>query len=151
MNSVPAMRVAPVSKVPIWYWAVSLFGLAWNVYGIYQFLGSLSQTEENLMTAGMPAEAAKIYFSLPTWMSIVFAIGVFGGLLGCLLMLLRRAWALPVFAVSLAGYIALFAGDYGYGVFDSNQAQYVILLFVVAVSATLLAAAGVARRCAIIT
>jgi hypothetical protein len=78
-------------------------------------------------------------------MTAVFAIGVFGGLLGSLALATRRAAALPVFAVSLVGYIGLFAGDVYFGILDAMPSQLAILAFVVVVAMALLATAWAAR------
>jgi hypothetical protein len=67
---------------PIWLLAVAGLGVLWNVYGAYQYVGSFSQTKASLMAVGMTAPQAELYLSLPAWISIVFAIGVFGGLAG---------------------------------------------------------------------
>ncbi len=93
----------------------------------------------------MSPEAARLYYGLPPWMTFVFAIGSIGGLVGSLLLLARRSPAVPIFAASLTGYIALFAGDYAYGVFDAIPGQMAILAFVVAVAAALLGAAWFSR------
>ncbi len=133
------------NRAPTWFWAMAGFGVLWNLYGIYQFIGTLTPAGRSSMAAGMTAAQAQIYFSLPAWMTAVFAIGVFGGLLGALALAARRVAALPVFAVSLAGYIALFAGDVYFGVFDAMPGQLAILAFVVLVAAALLVTAWAAR------
>ena len=150
MNTLTNSGPSLVSKAPIWFWAAAAFGLAWNVYGVYQFVGSFSQTEESLMAAGMNAEATAVYFALPAWISFVFAVGVFAGLAGSVLLLLRKTVAVPVFAVSLVGYIALFSGDVAYRVFENNPMQLTILVFVVVVAVALLALAWFARKRAVI-
>jgi hypothetical protein len=127
------------AKLPLWYWAVAGLGLAWNLFGAVQFIGSLSATTESLQAQGMTAEQAAVMLGYPTWMTVVFAVGVFGGVLGCVLLLLRKAAAVPVFAVSLAGYIALYAGDIIHGVFAAlGTPQIVILTVVVLIAAGLL-------------
>ncbi|HEU4408588.1 MAG TPA: hypothetical protein VFS43_25225 [Polyangiaceae bacterium] len=69
-----------------------------------------------------------------------FAVGTFGGLAGCLLLLLRRRVATPVLAASLAGYVLLFAGDVTEGVFAALGApQVATLSAVVAIAAALFA------------
>lgn len=83
----------PVSKAPIWFWAAAASGLIWNVYGVYQFAGTFSQTEESLMAAGMNSEQATVYFALPAWITVVFAVGVFAGLTGSMLLLMRKTVA----------------------------------------------------------
>lgn len=133
-------------RPPAWFWGLAGFGVLWNLYGIHQFITGLTTAGRAAMAAGMTAAQAQVYFSLPGWMTAVFAIGVFGGLLGALALLARRAAALPVLAVSLAGYAALFAGDLHFGVFDALPGQLAILAFVVLVAVALLAGARVARH-----
>ncbi len=57
-----------------------------------------------------------------------------------------RHVAVPIFVASLAGYIALYAGDYAYGVFDVIPGQLTILSVVVAIAAALCAAGVTALR-----
>ena len=103
-------------------WLAGGLGLIWNAYGIVQFMGSVSATQESLMAQGMTANQAAAMTGYPAWMTIAFAVGVFGGLIGALLLLMRKALAVPVFAGSLAGYAALFAGDVFHGVFAAMGA-----------------------------
>lgn len=140
-----ASPTAPRSA-PAWFLAAAALGLAWNIFGIYQFLGTFRASPESLIAGGMTPDQAAVYLALPAWVSIAFAIGVFAATAGCALLLLRRDAAVPVLAASLAGYAVLFAADVGYGVFASIPAQLVILAFVVAVAVALLALAIVARR-----
>lgn len=133
-------------QAPAWFWAVSGLGLVWNAYGLYQFAGSFSQTADRLMASGMTAAQAELYLGLPAWLSVAFGIGVLGGLAGCGLLLARRAAALPVLMASFLGYIGLFAGDVGHGVFAGIPAQLTILLVVLLVAAALLVTAWAARR-----
>ena len=126
------------SRVPLWLWAAAAFGVMWNVYGLYQFVGSFTQSGQAAMTASMTASQAAVYLSLPGWISVVFGIGVSGGLLGSFLLLLRRNAARPVFVVSFIGYALLFAGDTYYGVFAAIPAQLAILAVVVLIASALL-------------
>lgn len=135
-----------VTRGPVWPVMTAAMGTVWNAYGVYQFLGSFAQTKQSLMSVGMTAAQAELYLSLPAWISVAFAIGVFGGLAGSVALLLRKALALPLFAVSLAGYIVLFAGDAYFGIFASMPSQLVLLAVVVAIAAALLWAASRAKR-----
>ena len=133
------------NRAPAWFWGMAGFGVLWNLFGIYQFIGNLTPAGRSAMAAGMTAAQAQIYFSLPTWMTAVFAIGVLGGLLGSVALAARRAAAIPVLAASLVGYIALFSGDVYFGIFDAMPGQLAILAFVVVVAVALLATAWTAR------
>jgi hypothetical protein len=125
--------------MPMWFWVVATLGLAWNIFGVVQFVGQLKQTEGAMMGAGMTAEQVAVYSNLPVWMDMVFGLGTFGGVVGCILLLLRKGFAVPVFAVSLGGYIILFVGDILNGVFAVfGISQLTILSTVVAIAAGLL-------------
>jgi hypothetical protein len=125
-------------KTPLWFWIVAAFGLAWNVFGAVQFLGSLNATNESLQAQGLTAEQASVMLGYPTWMTIAFAVGVFGGIIGCVLLLLKQKLAVAVFLVSLVGYIILYIGDVTEGVFAALGAPQVIVLSVVVVIAAVL-------------
>ena len=137
-------------RAPTWFWGMATFGVLWNLYGLYQFIGTLTPAGRSAMAAGMTAAQAQVYFSLPGWITVVFAIGVVAGLVGSLILAARRAAAVPVLAVSLLGYVALFAGDLYFGVFDAMPAQLAILAFVVVVAVALLATAWTARSRALL-
>jgi hypothetical protein len=127
------------ANLPLWYWIVAGLGLAWNLFGAVQFVLSLAATTESLQAQGLTADQAAVMLGYPAWMTGVFALGVFGGVLGCGLLLLRKSAAVPVFAASLAGYIALYIGDIVHGVFAAlGTPQIVILSLVVLIAAGLL-------------
>ena len=134
------------SGTPLWFWGMAAFGLLWNLYGVYQFTGSLRATTQSLLTAGMTPAQAGVYLALPAWIGGVFALGVFGGLVGSLALLARRRWAARLFTASLVGYVLLLAGDAYHGVFASMPSQLAILAFVVVVAVALLLTARLASR-----
>ena len=127
------------AKTPVWFWVAAGLGLAWNVFGAVQFMGSLNATSETLQAQGMTPEQAAVMLGYPAWMTIAFAIGVFGGIIGCVLLLLRNKLAFPVFLASLLGYIVLYIGDITEGVFAAlGTPQVVVLSLVVIIAAALL-------------
>lgn len=126
-------------KTPLWFLAAAGLGLAWNVFGVFQYLGSVRATPESLVASGLTAEQAAVMTGYPAWMTVAFAIGVFGGVAGSIALLLRRKIARPIFALSLAGYIVLYVGDITEGVFAAmGLPQVIVLTMVVAVAAALL-------------
>ena len=80
------------------YWISGLL-FAWNLVGISIYVGEMTISEEAL--AGM-TEAQRAFITMkPAWAKSVYAIAVTAGTLGCLLLLLRKALAVPVLIVSL--------------------------------------------------
>lgn len=134
------MQSEKLPSIPEWlFWSIAIFGLVWNIFGVFQFVNSFAGSTAGLMSKGMTSEQANLYFNLPSWMTVAFAVGVFGGVAGSILLLLRSRYAFPIFAVSLLAYLVLFAGDITEGVFAAfGSSQVAILTFVVLVAAVLL-------------
>lgn len=127
------------NKMPVSFWIISSLGLLWNLYGVYQYIGTLRSTPESLQAMGMTAEQAQLYGALPFWMTLAFAVGVFGGVAGCVALLFRHRVATAIFALSLAGYIVLYIGDITEGVFAAlGMSQVIVLTVVVIIAAGLL-------------
>lgn len=91
------------NKPPVWFWIVSVLALLWNGAGVSQYLQQVYQTE-SFKTMSTP-EQLEIYANLPSWYTAVFAIAVFGGFLGCLLLLVRKKMAYTLLLISLIAVI----------------------------------------------
>lgn len=83
------------------FWMISAVALIWNVMGVMNYL--MQMNPEAL--AAYPESHRAIVESRPAWATGGFAIAVFGGALGCLLLLLRKSAAYYLFIVSLLGVI----------------------------------------------
>lgn len=133
------MTTSPAS-MPTLIRALAAGGAAWNAFGVIQFWGQVSATPAMLMAKGMTAAQANLYASLPDWMTTVFAIGVFGGLAGAVLLLFGQRAATMLLGMSLIGYIAVYIGDITQGVFAAfGTGQIVVLTIVVTIATALLA------------
>ncbi|MET2984518.1 hypothetical protein [Aureibaculum conchae] len=97
------MTNSTTTKPPIWFWIVSVVALLWNAMGVDQYLGQAYQTER--WKSMLSDEQIEIANNVPSWYVAVFAIAVFGGLLGCIALLLRKKWARPLFLISLIAVI----------------------------------------------
>jgi len=89
------------SKPPVAFWIVSILALLWNLMGVMAYITTVTMTPEALQA--LPTEQQQLYTDIPKWATAAFAIAVWGSTLGCILMLLRKRFAVPVFAVSFAG------------------------------------------------
>ena len=90
-----------VGRVHWSFWAIGTIALLWNVMGIMNLLWQMNS--ENL--AAMPELHRAIAESRPSWATAAFALAVFSGAVGCLLLLLRKRAASPVFIASFVGMI----------------------------------------------
>ena len=83
------------------FWAIGAVALIWNVMGVVNFF---VQMDEDNLAAYREVERA-IIESRPSWATGAFAVAVFGGALGCVLLLLRKSAAYYLFIASLLGVI----------------------------------------------
>lgn len=121
-----------VSRAPAHLWIVGVLGLIWNGFGVYDYLMSKLRGADYLREMGMTDAQIAFAQSYPMWMNAVWAIGVWGALLGTLLLLLRRRAAAPVFMLSLLAYLlSLFYAFYlsnGREVMGDSSAMHVVVL-----------------------
>lgn len=95
------------AKPPAWFWVVAVLALLWEAFGVAMYLMTVGVIEN----AKEVSEAERsLMESSPTWVTGLFAIGVFAGLLGVLGLLLRKSWARPLLIVSLVAVILQFGG-----------------------------------------
>ena len=92
-------------KAPWHLWLVGVFAALFNAIGVFDFVMTMAQGAKYQASAGMTPDQIAHYQAMPSWMTVVWAIGVFGAFLASILLLLRRKLAWPVFAVSLAAFL----------------------------------------------
>jgi hypothetical protein len=95
----------PPATAPWHFWAVAVVSLLWNGFGGYDYMMSHLQGEAYYRQMGMTAAQIALMDSYPSWMHAVWATGVWGSVLGSILMLLRSRWAFHAFALSSLGAI----------------------------------------------
>ena len=89
------------SRTPVHLWVVGALATLWNAFGAFDYV--MTQTKNEAYLANF-TDPQRVYFdSFPVWMEAAWALGVWGGLLGALLLLMRSRHAVTAFAVSLAG------------------------------------------------
>ncbi|MDH3697955.1 MAG: hypothetical protein OEQ81_04770 [Flavobacteriaceae bacterium] len=96
------------TKPNVWFWIISVVGLIWNGMGAMNYLAQTSMSDA--YKAEIPAEQLAIIEATPAWVTGAFALAVWGGVLGCIALLLRKKWAKPILVVSLIGIL----GQMGY-------------------------------------
>jgi hypothetical protein len=85
------------------FWIVGAFALVWNLLGLVFYYSHVTMTPEAL--EGFTDAQQAFFNSTPVWATSAYAIAVTAGVLASLLLLLRKAWAAPLFVVSLAGIV----------------------------------------------
>ena len=92
-------------KSPWHVWLIGVIAVLFNFIGVFDFVMSMAQGAEYQASAGMTPDQIAHYQEMPSWMTVVWAVGVFGAFLASILLLVRRKAALPVFVVSLTAFL----------------------------------------------
>jgi hypothetical protein len=106
------MNDEDVGSVHWSFGAIGAVALIWNVMGIINFF---VQMNPDVLAAYRESERA-IVEGRPAWATGAFAIAVFGGAFGCLLLLLRKSAAYYLFIASLLGVIVTMIHTLGVGI-----------------------------------
>ena len=91
------------AQVPIWFRVVSVLGLLWNGFGVYMYLDKVGMFRDPL--AGLSPAHVELARSVPAWVTGAFAIAVFAGFFGSLLMVAGKRLAAPLLLLSLLAVI----------------------------------------------
>ena len=103
---------ATTGRAPVHLWIVGALGLAWNGFGAYDYVMTKSHGEAYMASLGMTPEQIAYTNAMPAWMTAVWAVGVWGAVLGTVLLLMRNKLAVPVFLASLAGFLISLVYEY---------------------------------------
>ena len=95
------MQQAVSARAPAHLWIVGILSLLWNAFGCYDYL--MTNLRNPAYLAAFPADQLVYLDSLPSWLTAFWALGVWGGLAGALLLLARSRHAILAFAISVVG------------------------------------------------
>lgn len=104
-------------KPEIAFWIIGIIALLWNLMGVAAYLMQAYMTEEDLLA--LPLEEQALYADIPAWVTGAYALAVFGGALGCILLLLRKKLATFVFMISFVSILA----QMSYNIFMTKAAE----------------------------
>lgn len=122
-------------QAPFHLWVVGVLSLLWNAVGCFDYLATKLQLD-SYMSQFTEAQL-EYFYGFPAWMTVFWALGVWGALLGSIALLFRSRRAIPFFAVSLLGMIvstvySVFLSD-GLEIMGSGGAAFSAVIFVIGV------------------
>ena len=102
------------TKTPWHLWTVGVISLLWNSFGAFDYTMTNMQGEAYLKANEYSAEQIAYFTSFPVWAVALWAVGVWGAVLGSILLLLRKKQAVPIFTISMLALIFNSAYLYGF-------------------------------------
>ena len=136
------MSETKLIKAPNWFIVVAVLLLGWNLMGVIAYIMQVTMSPDAV--AALPHAQRQLLESTPDWATAAFAIAVNGGVLGCLLLLLKRNLAGLLLQLSLAGvvvqmYHSFFMSN-SFDVFGPGDLVMPVMVIVIAVYLVMLAA-----------
>jgi hypothetical protein len=102
------MQQAVSARTPLHLWIVGGLATLWNAIGAYDYLMTRMRNSEYIASM-MPNVDPNVVFAwvdaMPIWAQIGWGLGVWMGLLGSVLLLLRSRWAVWSFGLSFIGIV----------------------------------------------
>jgi hypothetical protein len=95
------MATTAQTRTPAHLWIVGILALCWNVLGCLDY--AMTNLKNAAWLARMPAEQLAYMATLPGWLTAFWAIGVWGGLAGAILLLMRSRYAVWALGLSFVG------------------------------------------------
>ena len=100
------MQEAVSARTPAHLWIVGVLATLWNAFGAYDYLMTRMRNTDYLaqMMPGVDPNAMLAWVdAFPVWAQFGWGLGVWGGLAGGILLLLRSRWAVWALGLSLIG------------------------------------------------
>ena len=91
-------------KTPWHLWVIGILSLLWNAIGAFDYTATQYRLE-SYMSKFTP-EQLEYFHSFPAWADAAWAVGVWGSLLGSILLLLRKELAVWLFGLAILGLVA---------------------------------------------
>jgi hypothetical protein len=144
----PEDAAAVPHRTPWHLWLVGILGLLWDSMGAFDYL--MTETQNDSYMSQFTPEQLEFFYGFPTWVVTFWALAVWGGVLGTLLLLLRKRLAVPVLLVSLLAMIVTAIHNFflsnGLEVMGGAGALFSLLIFVFALGLWLYARSMAQRR-----
>lgn len=112
-------QAASNARTPWHLWVVGIFAVLWNAMGAFDYF--MTQTQNEGYMSNFTPEQLEYFYGFPSWVVAFWAIAVWGGVLGAVLLVLRKGLAVPVFLVSFISMVV--TTIYNFGLSDGLEAM----------------------------
>ena len=110
-------------QTPTWFKVTVIVLLIWNLMGVLNFVMQWTMTEADILA--LPENQQIFYAEFTILSKIAFAMGVFGGFLGCVALLAKKKIAMSLFWISFIGIVLQM--NHNLGLADGGEMQNYVL------------------------
>ncbi len=135
------MSEAPEEKAhatPRHLWVVGVIAVLWNAFGAMDYV--MTQTQNEGYMSSFTPEQLEFFYGFPPWVVAAWAIAVWGGVVGSVLLLVRKRFAVQAFLASLIGMVITTFQNYvlSNGLEVAGGLFYIVFTAVIFLAAVLL-------------
>jgi len=135
--------MSEATSAPRHLWIIGVVTLLWNLMGAFDYL--MTQTRNESYMARFEPAQLEYFYSFPVWLEAFWALAVWGGLLGSVLLLMRKGFAAPVLLVSFVTMLVTTVYNFGFSdgldTMGAEGAGFTAVIFIVALGLWLYAKA----------
>jgi len=129
-------------------WIVGIIALLWNLMGAFDYV--MTQTRNEAYMSQFDQAQLDYFYGFPAWYEFFWALAVWGGVIGCIFLLLRKRLATPVFLASFVAMVVSavynFGLSEGMAVMGTSGFAFTVAIFFVALGLVLYARAMSSRQ-----
>jgi len=142
-----AAAVAPDRTAPRHLLVVGILALLWNAMGAFDYV--MTETHNASYMGQFTPEQLDYFYGFPAWVVACWAVAVWGGVAGAILLLMKKRTAAPVFLVSFVAMVITSIQNFllsdGMAVMGGGAVAFSAVIFVVALALWLYARSLVAK------
>jgi len=124
-----------VVKTPVHLWIIGVLSILWNAGGAFDY--SATQLRLESYMSQFTPEQLEYFYAFPPWMDAAWAVAVWGSLLGSVLLLLHKSWAVGLFGAAILGLaistVYNFVLSDGMAEMGSGAAIFTVVIWVIAI------------------
>lgn len=134
----------PARGTPWHVWVVAVVALLWSSFGALDYL--MTQTRSEAYMSQFTPQQLEFFYGFPSWLIAVWAVAVWGGVLGAILLLLRKRLAVWALLASLVAMVITTVRNYVFAdgmavIGDTFSLVFTAVIFLVALALFLYARA----------
>ena len=128
------MSEAQATPTPRHLWIVGIVALLWNLIGAMDYI--MTETRNEAYMGQFTPEQLEFFYGFPAWLVAFWAVAVWGGVLGAVLLLMRKKLAVSVLLISFLSMLVTAVHNYGFAgaadIIGGGGLFFSVVIFVVA-------------------
>jgi hypothetical protein len=135
MNRMNIRSKNSAANTPWHLWVIGIVAVLWSAMGAFDYV--MTQTKNEDYMSHFTPEQLEFFYGFPAWIVATWAIAVWGGVAGAMLLLMRKRLAVWILLASLIAMVVTAIHNYGLSngmevMGDPFSLVFTVVIFIVA-------------------